>query len=134
MSAPPPDGEFGPTDDEPGPADIALPDLPVRDDAPLPEEPLGDEGFPGTPLRATGRAFRPTGRSSVGRVPPHNLDAEASLLGAMLLSWHNLHYYQDLMADLRRAVNESALAAFEAAFHAEQQEAGSGVTDQYGTE
>ncbi len=87
MSAPPPDGEFGPPDDEPGPADIALPDLPVRDDAPLPEEPpRGDEGFPGTPLRATGRALRPTGRSSVGRVPPHNLDAEASLLGAMLLS------------------------------------------------
>ena len=87
MSAPPTDGEFGPTDDESGPADIALPDLPVRDDAPLPEEPpRGDEGFPGTPLRATDRAFRPTGRSSVGRVPPHNLDAEASLLGAMLLS------------------------------------------------
>jgi len=87
MSAPPPDGEFGPTDDEPGPADIALPDLPVRDDAPLPEEPpRGDEGFPGTPLRATDRALRPTGRPSVGRVPPHNLDAESSLLGAMLLS------------------------------------------------
>ena len=86
MSAPPPDGEFGPTDDEPGPADIALPDLPVRDDAPLPEEPRSDEGFPGTQLRATDRAFRPTGRPSVGRVPPHNLDAESSLLGAMLLS------------------------------------------------
>ena len=86
MSAPPTDGEFGPTDDESGPADIALPDLPVRDDAPLPEEPLGDEGFPGMQLRATDRAFRPTGRPSVGRVPPHNLDAESSLLGAMLLS------------------------------------------------
>ena len=86
MSAPPPDGEFGPTGDESGPADIALPDLPVRDDAPLPEEPRGDEGFPGTQLRATDRAFRPTGRPSVGRVPPHNLDAESSLLGAMLLS------------------------------------------------
>ena len=86
MSAPPTDGEFGPTDDESGPADIALPDLPVRDDAPLPEEPRGDEGFPGTQLRATDRAFRPTDRPSVGRVPPHNLDAESSLLGAMLLS------------------------------------------------
>ena len=86
MSAPPTDGEFGPTDDESGPADIALPDLPVRDDAPLPEEPRGDEGFPGTQLRATDRAFRTTDRPSVGRVPPHNLDAESSLLGAMLLS------------------------------------------------
>jgi replicative DNA helicase len=28
----------------------------------------------------------PAGRSSVGRVPPHNLDAERSLIGAMLLS------------------------------------------------
>jgi queuine tRNA-ribosyltransferase len=29
----------------------------------------------------------------------------------MLLSWHNLAYYQDLMADLRAAIAEGTLAA-----------------------
>jgi queuine tRNA-ribosyltransferase len=71
---------------------------------------------------------------SYSRAYLHHLVMAKEILGAMLLSWHNLHYYQDLMADLRRAVNESALAAFEAAFHAEQQEAGSGVTDRLGTD
>ena len=70
---------------------------------------------------------------SYSRAYLHHLVMAKEILGAMLLSWHNLHYYQDLMADLRRAVNESALAAFEAAFHAEQQEAGRGVTDRLGT-
>lgn len=28
------------------------------------------------------------------------------ILGAMLLTWHNLQYYQDLMATLRRAISE----------------------------
>ena len=54
----------------------------------------------------------------------HHLVMAKEILGAMLLSWHNLHYYQDLMADLRRAVNEGALAAFEAAFRAEQKAGG----------
>ena len=71
---------------------------------------------------------------SYSRAYLHHLVMAKEILGAMLLSWHNLHYYQDLMADLRRAVNESALAAFEAAFHAEQQEAGSRVTDRLGTD
>ncbi|MEE3051867.1 MAG: tRNA-guanine transglycosylase, partial [Pseudomonadota bacterium] len=71
---------------------------------------------------------------SYSRAYLHHLVMAKEILGAMLLSWHNLHYYQDLMADLRRAANESALAAFEAAFHAEQQEAGSGVTDRLGAD
>ena len=30
----------------------------------------------------------------------------------MLLTWHNLTYYQDLMASLREAIAEGRLAAF----------------------
>ena len=49
------------------------------------------------------------------------------LLGAMLLTWHNLHYYQDLMAAMRKAIADGTLNAFAAGFEAGQnQEAGSG--------
>ncbi len=34
----------------------------------------------------------------------HHLVKAGEILGAMLLTWHNLTYYQDLMAGLRRAI------------------------------
>ncbi|MFQ5563800.1 MAG: tRNA guanosine(34) transglycosylase Tgt [Parvularculaceae bacterium] len=40
-------------------------------------------------------------------------------LGPMLLTWHNLHYYQTLMADLRTAIAAGRLAAFIEDFKAE---------------
>jgi queuine tRNA-ribosyltransferase len=36
----------------------------------------------------------------------------------MLLTWHNLHYYQELMGAMRAAIAEDRFDAFEAAFHA----------------
>ena len=66
---------------------MAFPEFPIPDDAPLPEEPpRGEDQAPGAPFRTPGRGGRPPAHTPVGRVPPHNLDAEASLLGAMLLS------------------------------------------------
>lgn len=38
------------------------------------------------------------------------------ILGAMLLTWHNLHYYQDLMADIRLAIAEGRFTEFAAGF------------------
>jgi queuine tRNA-ribosyltransferase len=38
------------------------------------------------------------------------------MLGAMLLTWHNLHYYQELMAGLRAAISAGNLEAFVADF------------------
>jgi queuine tRNA-ribosyltransferase len=38
----------------------------------------------------------------------------------MLLTWHNLHYYQQLMAGLRAAIAEGRLAAWTATFEVEQ--------------
>ena len=39
------------------------------------------------------------------------------ILGAMLLTTHNLHYYQDLMSDMRAAIQAGAFAGFVADFH-----------------
>ena len=36
----------------------------------------------------------------------------------MLITWHNLHYYQELMQGLRDAIGAGQLSAFVAAFHA----------------
>ena len=30
----------------------------------------------------------------------------------MLLTWHNLHYYQELMADIRKAIRENEFSKF----------------------
>ena len=38
------------------------------------------------------------------------------ILGAVLLTWHNLYYYQELMAGLRHAIGEARLEAFAAEF------------------
>ena len=51
----------------------------------------------------------------------HHLVMAKEILGAVLLTWHNLHFYQDLMAELRKAIIEGALDAFADAFETEQQ-------------
>jgi queuine tRNA-ribosyltransferase len=50
----------------------------------------------------------------------HHLFRAQEILGVMLLSWHNLHYYQSLMAGLRAAIEGRRMADFTAAFHEEQ--------------
>ena len=42
----------------------------------------------------------------------HHLVKSGEILGAMLLTWHNLHYYQELMADLREAISSKNLENF----------------------
>ncbi|HEY0524453.1 MAG TPA: tRNA guanosine(34) transglycosylase Tgt, partial [Stellaceae bacterium] len=56
-----------------------------------------------------------------GRAYLHHLCRSNEILGAMLLTWHNLHYYQDLMRGLRTAIEAGALDSFAAAFEATQQ-------------
>ena len=55
-----------------------------------------------------------------GRAYLHLLVKSEEILGAVLLTWHNLHYYQDLMAGLRAAVAAGTLDDFTAAFDAAQ--------------
>ncbi|MFE0756376.1 tRNA guanosine(34) transglycosylase Tgt [Inquilinus sp. NPDC058860] len=50
----------------------------------------------------------------------HHLVRSEEVLGLMLLTHHNLTYYQDLMAGLRGAIAAGTLDAFAAAFEAEQ--------------
>lgn len=47
----------------------------------------------------------------------HHLVKTEEILGLMLLSWHNLHYYQELMAGMRAAIETSSLEAFADDFH-----------------
>jgi len=42
------------------------------------------------------------------------------MISGMLLTWHNLQYYQDLMADMRAAIAAGRFASFEAEFHAQR--------------
>ncbi|HNT40136.1 MAG TPA: tRNA guanosine(34) transglycosylase Tgt [Rubrivivax sp.] len=50
----------------------------------------------------------------------HHLDRCGEMLGPMLASIHNLHYYLDLMRALRAALDEGRFAAWRAQFHAER--------------
>jgi queuine tRNA-ribosyltransferase len=59
---------------------------------------------------------------SYARAYLHHLIRSGEILGAMLLTWHNLKYYQDLMEGLRAAISEGRLAAFVAAFEAQRAE------------
>lgn len=49
----------------------------------------------------------------------HHLFKAGEYLGAMLLTWHNLHYYQQLMGGLRAAIAAGRLAEFIADFRAQ---------------
>ena len=44
----------------------------------------------------------------------HHLFRAGEMLGPMLLTWHNLHYYQDLMRGMRAAIGAGRLDAFAA--------------------
>jgi queuine tRNA-ribosyltransferase len=48
----------------------------------------------------------------------HHLFRAAEMLGPMLLTWHNLTYYQSVVAGARRAILEGRLAAYSAEIRA----------------
>lgn len=50
----------------------------------------------------------------------HHLQKAGEVLAVMLLTWHNIRYYQRLMAGLRGAIETDTLADFTARFYAEQ--------------
>ncbi|WP_439524400.1 tRNA guanosine(34) transglycosylase Tgt [Marivita sp.] len=52
----------------------------------------------------------------------HHVFRAQEMISGMLLTWHNLHYYQELMQAMRDAIAGGTFAAFEAAFHAERSE------------
>ncbi|WP_042250044.1 tRNA guanosine(34) transglycosylase Tgt [Paracoccus sp. PAMC 22219] len=52
----------------------------------------------------------------------HHVFRAKEMISGMLLTWHNLHYYQQLMAGLRDAIAVGRLDAFVADFHARRAE------------
>ena len=61
-----------------------------------------------------------TCRSGFSRAYLRHLDKCGEMLGPMLATIHNLHYYQELMAGLRDAIQARQLEDFVAAFKAER--------------
>jgi queuine tRNA-ribosyltransferase len=55
----------------------------------------------------------------------HHLVKAGEILGQVLLSWHNVAFFQALMAELRSAIAEGRLEAFRRRFHARQAAAAS---------
>ncbi len=51
----------------------------------------------------------------------HHLQKCQEVLAVMLLSWHNIRYYQRLMQGLREALSKDKLSDFVAGFYADQQ-------------
>jgi queuine tRNA-ribosyltransferase len=54
--------------------------------------------------------------STCSRAYLHHLVRSGEILGAMLMTQHNLHFYQGLMARMREAISGGVFAAFASAF------------------
>ena len=60
------------------------------------------------------------GQGSVSRAYLHHLDRCGEMLGPMLASIHNLHYYLNLMREIRAALEQGRFAAWRAQFEADR--------------
>ncbi|MEM1362449.1 MAG: tRNA guanosine(34) transglycosylase Tgt [Pseudomonadota bacterium] len=47
----------------------------------------------------------------------HHVFRSNEIISSMLLTWHNLHYYQELMQDMRDAIEAGRFEDFQAEFH-----------------
>ena len=52
----------------------------------------------------------------------HHVFKANEIICSMLMTWHNLHYYQELMQGMRDAIEIGGLDAFAATFHAQRAE------------
>jgi queuine tRNA-ribosyltransferase len=52
----------------------------------------------------------------------HHVFRAQEMISGMLLTWHNLHYYQELMAGMRAAIADGRFAEWEAEFHRKRAE------------
>jgi queuine tRNA-ribosyltransferase len=55
---------------------------------------------------------------SYSRAYLHHVFRAGEIIASMLMTWHNLHYYQELMQGLRDAISAGRMAAFAAEFAA----------------
>lgn len=60
--------------------------------------------------------------SNYSRAYLHHVFRSGEIISSMLLTWHNLHYFQELMTEMRTAIASGRFAEFEANFHANRAE------------
>jgi queuine tRNA-ribosyltransferase len=58
--------------------------------------------------------------SNYSRAYLHHVFRAQEMISGMLLTWHNLHYFQELMGNMRTAIAASDFAGFESKFHADR--------------
>ena len=69
---------------------------------------------------SSGVSWAAGGRAGFSRAYLHHLDRCGEMLGPMLASIHNLHYYVNLMREVRGALEAGRFADFVATFHADR--------------
>ncbi|MFT6591092.1 MAG: queuine tRNA-ribosyltransferase, partial [Rhodoferax sp.] len=68
----------------------------------------------------SGLPYAKGGRDGFSRAYQHHLDRCGEMLGPMLASVHNLHYYLNLMREVREALDVGAFGAFVKQFKADR--------------
>ncbi|WP_171207583.1 MULTISPECIES: tRNA guanosine(34) transglycosylase Tgt [unclassified Ruegeria] len=58
--------------------------------------------------------------TSYSRAYLHHVFRSNEMIAGMLLTWHNLHYFQEIMQDMRDAVSAGTFEAWQAQFHAQR--------------
>jgi queuine tRNA-ribosyltransferase len=69
---------------------------------------------------ASGVPWEQGGREGFSRAYLHHLDRCGEMLGPMLTTIHNLHYYLHLMREIREALDAGRFAAFREQFRADR--------------
>ncbi|WP_423459633.1 tRNA guanosine(34) transglycosylase Tgt [Ottowia sp. VDI28] len=69
---------------------------------------------------SSGVAWQDGGRDGFSRAYLHHLERCGEMLAPMLATVHNLHYYLQLMQEVRAALDAGALSEFVARFHSER--------------
>jgi queuine tRNA-ribosyltransferase len=58
--------------------------------------------------------------SNYSRAYLHHVFRSQEIISSMLLTWHNLHYFQEIMQQVRDAISVDDFAGFESQFHAQR--------------
>ncbi len=60
--------------------------------------------------------------SNYSRAYLHHVFRSNEMISGMLLTWHNLHYFQEIMQGMRDAISEGTFTQWQSQFHAEREQ------------
>ncbi len=60
--------------------------------------------------------------SNYSRAYLHHVFRSNEMISGMLLTWHNLHYFQEVMQGMRDAISNGTFAQWQAQFHAQREQ------------